>query len=241
MSYYPVYLDLVGRNAVVVGGTALAEEKVRGLLEAGARVKRMSPEDFRAEDLEGAALVIVTDGGQEIRDAVFAEATARNILINTVDDVPRCNWIAPSIVKRGDLTVAISTAGKAPALAVRLRQRLERELGEEHGRFLEMAGAVRGELSRVQPDFERRRELWYQLVDSDVLEKLGQGEEDEARGRFLDILGVAPPIDASPAGRERAAGGAQTRPSGSNNCAPSSPAPSPRASWPEQFPPAEHW
>ena len=241
MPYYPVYLDLEGRIAVVVGRTALAEEKVRGLLEAGARVKRISPEDFRAAELDGAVLVIVTDGDPEIRDAVFAEATARNILINTVDDVPRCNWIAPSIVKRGDLTVAISTGGKAPALAVRLRQRLERELGEEHGRFLEMAGAVRGDLAKQEPDFERRRELWYRLVDSDVLEKLGLGEEDEVRSRFREILGVAPPTDASPAGRERAAGGDQTRPSGSNSCAPSSPAPAPLASWTEQFPPAEHW
>jgi siroheme synthase-like protein len=195
VSYYPVHLDLKGRLAVVIGGTALAEEKGRGLLEAGARVTRIAPEEFQAGDLDGAALVIVTDGEPEIRDAVFAEATARNILINTVDDLPRCNWIAPSVVRRGDLTVAISTSGKAPALAVRLRQRLERELGAEHGQFLEMAGAVRSEVASRQPDFEKRRELWYRLVDSDVLEKLGQGQEDEARGRFREILGVAPPAE----------------------------------------------
>jgi siroheme synthase-like protein len=198
VAYFPVYLDLEGRLAVVVGRTALAEVKAQGLAAAGARVRRIAPEDLQDGDLDEAALVIVTDGEPEVRDAVFAAATARNILINTVDDLPRCNWIAPSIVRRGDLTVAISTAGKAPALAVRLRQWLEREIGPEHGRFLEMAGAVRGELARQQPDFERRRELWYRLVDSDVLEKLGQGREDEARRRFVEILGVAPPRPEQP-------------------------------------------
>src|SRR3954470_18236725 len=191
MSYYPVYLDLTGRPTVVVGGSALAEEKVRGLLAVEARVTVIAPRvtagltelaasgglrhlarGFAAGDLAGAVLAIVAEGDPALRDAIYREATAGNILINTVDDLPRCGWIAPSIVRRGDLTIAISTAGKAPALAVRLRQRLEREIGEEHARFLEMAAAVRAPLAARQPDFERRRDLWYRLVDSDVLELL---------------------------------------------------------------------
>jgi len=188
MSYYPVFLDLSGRPAVVVGGTALAEEKVRGLLAAEARVTVIAPElteglaelaglgelrhlarGYLEGDLAGAVLVIVASGEPAERDAIHREATAKNILINTVDDLPRCNWIAPSIVRRGDLAIAISTAGKAPSLAVRLRQRLEREGGEEHGRFLEIAAAVRAPLAARHPDFAQRRELWYRLVDSDVL------------------------------------------------------------------------
>ncbi|HZF09295.1 MAG TPA: bifunctional precorrin-2 dehydrogenase/sirohydrochlorin ferrochelatase [Thermoanaerobaculia bacterium] len=211
MSYYPVFLDLAGRPTVVVGGTALAEEKVRGLLVAEARVTVIAPElteglaelaglgelrhlarGYQAGDLAGAVVVIVAAGEPAVRDAIHREATAKNILMNTVDDLPRCNWIAPSIVRRGDLAIAISTAGKAPALAVRLRQRLEREVGAEHGRFLEIAAAVRAPLAARHPDFARRRELWYRLVDSDVLELLRQGEDEAARRRFTEILGVPP-------------------------------------------------
>ena len=122
----------------------------------------------------------------------WQEAQRRNVLLNTVDDPPRCGFIAPAVVRRGDLAVAISTNGKAPALAVRLRQRLEGELGEEYGRFLSLAGTVRAPLASLHPDFGERRELWYRLVDSDVLDLLRQGEEDAARARFEEILGVAP-------------------------------------------------
>jgi siroheme synthase-like protein len=260
VSYYPVYLDLRDRLSVVVGGTALAEEKARGLLAAGARVTVIALEGtaglaelargaalvhlargFKDGDLAGAALVIVTESDPAVRDAVFAEAREGNVLINTVDDLPRCNWIAPSILRRGHLTIAISTAGKAPVLAVRLRQRLESEIGFEHARFLEMASEVRAPLAVRHPDFEERRARWYRLVDSDVLELLRGGEEEAAHGRFLEILGVAPTREVLPELLDRAPGGAQIRPSGSRDCAPSSPDPAARASWIERPLPVEQW
>jgi siroheme synthase-like protein len=209
MSYYPVFLDLSGRPAVVVGGSALAEEKVRGLLAARARVTVIAPElteglaelaglgelrhlarGYQAGDLAGAVVAIVAAGDPAERDAIHREATAGNVLLNTVDDLPRCTFLAPAVVRRGDLAIAISTAGKAPALAVRLRQRLEREIGAEHGRFLEIAAAVRAPLAARHPDFARRRELWYRLVDSDVLELLRRGEDEAVRERCAEILGV---------------------------------------------------
>ena len=212
MSYYPVYLDLTDRLTVVVGGSALAEEKARGLVGVGARVKVIAKEvtaglaelaatgalmhagrAFVGGDLAGALMAIVTENDPGVREAVFAEAAAGNVLINTVDDLPRCNWIAPSILRRGHLTIAISTAGKAPVLAVRLRQWLEKEIGAEHERFLEMASQVRAPLAARHPDFEERRARWYRLIDSDVLALLRRGEETAAQGRFLEILGVAPP------------------------------------------------
>jgi siroheme synthase-like protein len=147
---------------------------------------------YEESDLDGMVLAIVCGQPPEIAEAVWREAQRRNILINTVDDPPRCGFIAPAIVRRGDLAIAISTNGKAPALAVRLRQRLESELGEEYGRFLSLAGAVRAPLLASRPDFGERRELWYQLVDSDVLDLLRQGDEGAARSRFAEILGVAP-------------------------------------------------
>lgn len=209
--HYPVFLDLRGRPCIVVGGEHLAEEKVRGLLAVDAAVTVIAPSltpaladlvaagrllhrprAYQAGDLEGTCLVISCQQTPDVAEAVWQEALQRNILINTLDDVPRCQFIAPSIVRRGDLAIAISTGGKAPVLAVRLRQWLEAQLGEEYGRFLSLAGSVRAALARRWPDFATRRELWYRLVDSDVLNLLRQGDETAAVGRFRDILGVEP-------------------------------------------------
>ncbi len=215
MSHYPVYLDLRNRPCFVIGGCGMAEEKVRGLLESKARVtvistdlneglNRMAAEGridwisrrFRRGDLRNACLVIVVAQPPAVTDAVWEETRGRNVLVNTLDDVPHCDFIAPSIVRRGDLTVAISTGGKAPVLAVRLRQRLERELGEEHAKFLELAGKVRKPLAQLWPDFATRKELWYRLIDSDVIHLLRRGDEAMAINRFEEILGVRPEASA---------------------------------------------
>jgi len=107
-----------------------------------------------------------------------------------VDDPACCTFIAPAIVRRGDLTVAISTGGKAPALAVRLRQQLERALGDEYARFLELAGALRTPLTERYPDFEERKTRWYRLVDSEVLELLREGQDGKAQQRMREVLGL---------------------------------------------------
>ncbi|HEX3530371.1 MAG TPA: bifunctional precorrin-2 dehydrogenase/sirohydrochlorin ferrochelatase, partial [Thermoanaerobaculia bacterium] len=211
MGHYPVFLDLRERSCLVVGSGSLAEEKVRGLLEAGARVRVVGEgqqghkglqghkgqiiyhdRGFLPADLDGMVLAIVCSQPPEVVEEIWAEARRRGVLVNTVDDVPHCDFIAPSILRRGDLAIAISTGGRAPALAVRLRQRLEREIGDEHARFLEMAGSVRTALADQRPDFAERRELWYRLVDSDVLERLRVGDEAGAVARFGEILGVEP-------------------------------------------------
>ncbi len=211
MSYYPVFLDLRGRRAVVLGGGALAEDKARGLLAAGAAVTVVAVEltaglaalaaagalawqarDYRPGDLAGAWLAIAAGLPPAAAAAAAREAAARGIFLNSVDDLANSSFIAAAVVRRGDLAVAISTSGKAPALAVRLRQRLERELGDEHARFLDLAGSVRAPLVARHPDFGERRELWYRLVDSDVLDLLRRGDEPSARRRFAEILGIEP-------------------------------------------------
>jgi len=216
MAYYPVYLDLRHRLAVVVADAtslAAAEAKVRDLLQAESCVRLVAPalnetlaawaaagriehraHSFAAADLEGASLVIsvLPPIFEEVNQRIWEEGVQRRIPVNVMDDVPRCTFIAPSILRRGDLTVAISTAGSAPALAVRLRQRLERELGEEHARFLDLARSVRAPLAARTPSFAERKERWYRLVDSDVLDLLRQGKHGAARQRFTDILGVSP-------------------------------------------------
>jgi siroheme synthase-like protein len=207
--YYPVLLDLHGRPCVVIGGGAIATGKVEGLLEAGARVTVIAPalssrlsalaaagqvlhlaRAYCPGDLEGAFLTVAATDDRSANAAVWDEANARNLLINAVDDVPHCNFIAPSTLRQGDLIGAISTSGQAPALAVRLKERLAPELGPEYARFLELAGEVRAGLAAQVPDFERRKALWYALVDSDVLERLRQGDEAGARARIEAITGV---------------------------------------------------
>jgi len=217
MQHYPVFLDLTGRPCFVIGGCAMAEEKVKGLVAAGARVTVISPDmtpglaelgieekvDFiarryRRGDLRTAFLVVVVGQAPPIVQAVWEETRGRNILVNTLDNVPHCDFIAPSIVRRGDLTVAISTGGKAPVMAVRLRQKLEKELGPEHARFLELAGMLRAPLARLWPDFETRKALWYRLIDSDVIHLLRRGNESAALARIKEILGILPePLEAA--------------------------------------------
>jgi siroheme synthase-like protein len=197
----------------------MAEEKVKGLVAAGARVTVISPDltpglaelgvegkvDFiarryRRGDLRTAFLVVVVGQTPPVVQAVWEETRGRNILVNTLDNVPHCDFIAPAIVRRGDLTVAISTGGKAPVMAVRLRQKLEKELGPEHARFLELAGMLRAPLARLWPDFETRRALWYRLIDSDVLHLLRRGNESAAFARIKEILGILPepaPLEAA--------------------------------------------
>lgn len=211
MAPYPVYLDLSDRLCVVIGGCGLAEEKARGLLAAGARVTVVSADltpglaelavegridviarRYRSGDLRRAFLVVVVERQGAIVEAVWRETRGRNVLVNTVDDVPHCDFLAPAVLRRGELAVAISTNGKAPALAVRLRQHLESELGEEHARFLELAGSVRAPLARLLPDLAARRDLWYRLIDSDILQLLRCGEEEAAAARFEEVLGVRP-------------------------------------------------
>ena len=118
--------------------------------------------------------------------------------------MPYCSVIAPSIVKRGDLQIAISTSGSAPALAVRLRQRLERELGEHYAEFLDAARRLRRPLKEGIPDFEERRRRWYELVDSPVLQLLERGESEAAERLIVGIMGVSP--DDSSGGAEAALG-----------------------------------
>lgn len=207
-TYYPVYLEMRGQPCVVIGGGKIAEGKVEGLLATQANVTVISPEltarlhelvetnqithlarAYQHGDLAGAFLVICATDKTEINHQVWQEASANWQLVNVVDDTERCNFIAPSILRKGDLTIAISTSGKAPALAVRLKERLQRELGPEYERFLELAGELREPLARHILDFETRKAVWYELVDSEILDVLARGNESAAKEIISQIVG----------------------------------------------------
>jgi precorrin-2 dehydrogenase / sirohydrochlorin ferrochelatase len=207
-TYYPIYIQLREQPCVVIGGGKIAEGKVDGLLAAEAKVTVISPDltsplrqlveqmlvthlarQYRPGDLTGAFMVICATDRAEVNHQVWQEATANHQLVNVVDDTSRCNFIAPSILRKGDLTIAISTSGKAPALAVRLKERLQHEIGPEYELFLELAGELREPLAHHIPDFETRKTLWYQLVDSGILDALARGDNSSAREMISAIVG----------------------------------------------------
>ena len=207
-TYYPIYLELHNQPCIVIGGGKIAEGKVEGLLAAGAQVTIVSPDltshlhtlveqnqvahiarIYQHGDLASAFMVICATDQNEINHQVWQEASANRQLVNVVDDTPRCNFIAPAILRKGDLNIAISTGGKAPALAVRLKERLQKEIGPQYERFLELSGQLREPLARHIPDFETRKKLWYELVDSDVLELLSQGNEIAAIEKISQTVG----------------------------------------------------
>ena len=207
-TYYPIYVELHEQPCIVIGGGKIAEGKVEGLLTAGAQVTIISPSltshlhtlveqnkvayisrTYQHGDLAGAFMVICATDQAEINHQVWQEASANRQLVNVVDDTPRCNFIAPAILRKGDLNIAISTGGKAPALAVRLKERLQKEIGPQYERFLELSGQLREPLARNIPDFEARKKLWYELVDSDILELLSQDNEPAALDLISQVVG----------------------------------------------------
>ncbi len=209
MKGYPLFLiGLEKRRCIVVGGGPEAERKVEGLLECDAaptviarevtdRIRSLAAErrltwierDYRRGDLQGAFLVIAEKRDSATNTRVWNEARSEGAVVNVMDDVEHCDFIAGSVVRRGPLTVAVSTGGCAPALAVRLRERLERELGPEYATFLEMMRPLREPMTRRYPDFDERRARWYELVDSDIIEHLRAGRTELARGRLEQLIG----------------------------------------------------
>jgi len=203
---YPAILLLEGRLAVVIGGGQVAERKIRTLLDAGAKVRVVTPEvskgirrradagdielverRYERGDLAGSAAVVAATDDEDVNRGVFAEATDAGIPVNVVDNVSLCTFIAPSIIRQGDLVLAISTGGAAPALAVRIRERLEREFGEEYARFLTLMAELREQV-KVPGDQDDRAKAWYRVIDSDVMELVRAGEMDRARERATELL-----------------------------------------------------
>ena len=207
---YPVALELSGRRCVVTGGGREAEGKARALLEAEADVVVIAPRvsdglgdlirrgevthvarRYRRGDLAGAFLVIAADSDRAVRAAVFAEAEAARVLCNAVDDVEHCHFAVPSIVRRGELLLAISTGGRVPALAKRLRRRLTEQFGWQWEALVDVLGEVRAETQPARTvDFATWAARWQSVLDEedDLLRLLEEGRIDEVRARVYAAL-----------------------------------------------------
>jgi precorrin-2 dehydrogenase / sirohydrochlorin ferrochelatase len=209
MKVFPIYLNrLHDKKTVLIGGNHEAERKAGELLACDARLTVISvtltdklrhmaedklftwlPRQYRPGDLEGAFMTIVAEFHGDINRQVYDEAEDRGILVNVMDDIPHCNFTFGSLVKRGALTLSVSTSGAAPALAVRLRERFEKEFGSEYAPFLEFMQQLRRPMAEFHTDFDARKRIWYELIDSDILDLFRQGQEEKAREMAAEIAG----------------------------------------------------
>jgi uroporphyrin-III C-methyltransferase/precorrin-2 dehydrogenase/sirohydrochlorin ferrochelatase len=176
-SHYPVFLDLRGRGCVVLGDTEIAVEKADGLRTAGARVAHHR-RGFVEGDLVGACLAVDASGDPAAQASARLEADRERVLLNVVDVASQCDWIAPAVVRRGPLQMAISTSGESPFLATHLRQRLEKEFGPEWGPLTVLMGRLRRRLRRHGVAMERQQRAYGQLLRSDALELLADSPTD---------------------------------------------------------------
>jgi precorrin-2 dehydrogenase/sirohydrochlorin ferrochelatase len=203
--YYPAFLDLRGKLALVVGGGEVASRKVQLLLSCGARVRLVSPRvtsslsrlsssldvisrPYRATDLDGTFIVFAVTDDPVVNETVAREARARGILVNVADSPSLCDFIVPSVVSRGDLQVAISTGGASPALAAHLRAELERVVGPEYAELVTLLESVRERVRAEIADPERRRAVLEQLVRSDLLALIRQGDRPAIQARVEAIM-----------------------------------------------------
>ena len=208
MRYYPVHLDINNRKVLVVGGGGVGTRKVRTLLACGARVTVVSLEasrqlndlatsgeielaerSYQSNDLSGMFLVIGATNDEELNRQISSDADRLNTLCNIADRPEVCNFILPSIVHRDDLVITISTSGKSPALAKKLRKALENQFGEEYGQLLRLMGAIRKKLLRQAHEPEAHKPLFEQLLNSDLLGMLQENKIDDINALLFDILG----------------------------------------------------
>lgn len=161
---YPIILDLAAARVLVLGEGREADEKSAALAACGASVDRR--DHYEPGMLAGYLLVVAASPDRSRNAEIFAEGERLGILVNCIDDPVHCRFTFASVVRRGELLIAISTGGACPALAVRLREQLERDLGPEYEEFLVLARSLREKLAAAVPDFQRRKAIWYSMVDA---------------------------------------------------------------------------
>lgn len=208
--FYPVFADVEGRTCLVVGGGGVAEDRAGRLAASGARVRLVAPRttptldemiaqhriaeyrqrEYTATDLEGCLLAIAATDSRAVNHTVRTDARRAGVLCNVADDPGLCDFILPAVVRRGDLTLAVSTGGASPVVAADIRRRLEEAFGPEWGELIAMLGAVREELKRRHPEPDKRSSRVRAVMESDVLSLLERGESQAAERRMRSLLDV---------------------------------------------------
>lgn len=203
MLFYPINLRIADKDCAVIGGGAVAERKVISLVNAGAAVTVISPEltpelnkmvqekqisnverPYKKGDLTGFYMVICATDNAEVNRLAAAEAEQIGILVNVADAPELGNFSVPAQVKHGDLLLTVSTGGKSPAMAKKLRQELSKRYGEEYGLYLDIIDKIRRELKQKLATSKERELFWRETIDEDVLALLRQGKIEEAEARI---------------------------------------------------------
>lgn len=209
MKPYPIFLnDLDQRRCIVIGGGEEAARKVIGLLVCSADVTVIAhelstplqeivdagkvqwiPRHYQQGDLRGAFLVTAEREDPVQNAAIYAEAISEKALVNVMDDVEHCNYVAGSVIRRGPLVIAISTSGAAPAYSVRIRQRLEKEFSDANEEYLNLLNSLREPLAHHYFCFRQRRPIWYTLVDSPLLQLIESGDVEAQNTLLQELVG----------------------------------------------------
>ncbi len=206
--YYPINLDIRNRSCLVVGGGAVGTRKVLGLIDCGGRVTLISPEasetlqklskdgaitwhrrPFSEGDVVGHFLIIGATDDEPLNRRVHADAEAHGLLCNIADRPEICNFILPAVIRRGDLSLAISTSGRSPAFAKHLRKTLSKQFGPEVQTFLDLMGAIRQRLLAEEHAPEAHKPLFEALIDGGLLERIRDDDIHGVDALLLDILG----------------------------------------------------
>lgn len=204
---YPIYINLLDKPCLIVGGGTVAERKVGSLLDYGAKVKLISPEvtlaiknyaqkglitweerTFQPDDLENIFLVYIATNNNETNHLIAHLCKNKKILFNAVDDPPNCDFFVPSIVRRGSLAIAISTEGKSPMLARHLRVELEEYFPVEYEEYVDLLGEYRELIKKEIPDINIRKQIFAALVNLDILDLLKAGKREQARERVEQCI-----------------------------------------------------
>ncbi len=208
MAYYPINLDVTGRPCLVVGGGRVGTRKVNGLLACGAkvavvskttstRIKALAKDDmitfhrrgYQSNDLNDIFLVIGATNDTDLNRRIYEGAQKRRILCNIADQPALCNFILPAVVRRGDLLATISTSGKSPALAKRLRKDLEKIYGEEYAETLSLMGTIRKKLLAEAHAPEAHKPLFNELIEGGLVEMVRDGRHREMDLLLTSVLG----------------------------------------------------
>jgi len=204
---YPINMSLAGKLCLIVGGGKVAERKVASLLEYEPLLHLVSPQveenikhwasegllcwiprEFEIADLDQVFMVFIATSDTNVNRDIAALCRARGILVNAVDDPPNCDFFVPSVLRRDSLTVAISTEGKSPMYAARLRRELETIITEQHGQFVDMLGQIRQEVKKSYLDIEQRKQIMEKLVYSDILELIQAGLDEKIEERIKQCM-----------------------------------------------------
>lgn len=205
---YPLFIDMTDKPVLVVGGGAVALRKAESLLSCGARVRVVSPSvdeklqqyaqegvlqielrPFEPSDVEGTVFVIGATDDDQVNTAVYEAATARNTLVNIVDVPHLCTAVVPSILRRGELQIAVSTSGAAPSLARNIRRNLEEQFPAWYETYVEVLGRARNLVKHnVAGPASVRTPLFEALTDGRLENRIAAGEQVSAEQAYADYV-----------------------------------------------------